>query len=329
MLRLWNYLNNVFDNVTKRSFKRALTIITDHLSKLLAESSDPEIQELYDRTKPFHDEFAGKWSDWVTAKKRRAAETQRFNEKITELSDVKLKLWDVAVQNVFIEGSSDYKAVFNNGRSVFRQGTYESRIGEVEALSKVLKDYPALAALQTEVTAYHRELVGIRDVQRQREEKVDLCSDNLEIARKAVSDIMYANLGALMNKFYRSPLLVEKFFDLSLLRSTANGNGNITPPEPITGSVASKGKAMILEGGFDANSSFDILNTGGTSLKFYTTKLPDDPVPGSAMELLPGEQADVYASELGASGNLFLMVYNPDELKEGSYSFMINDPEEA
>ena len=45
------------------------------------------------------------------------------------------------------------------------------------------------------------------------------------------------------------------------------------------------------------------------------------PVPGSAMEFLPGEQADVFASELGASSNLFLMAYNPDESKAGDYSF--------
>jgi hypothetical protein len=39
------------------------------------------------------------------------------------------------------------------------------------------------------------------------------------------------------------------------------------------------------------------------------------------MEFLPGEQADVFASELGASSNLFLMAYNPDESKAGDYSF--------
>jgi hypothetical protein len=80
--------------------------------------------------------------------------------------------------------------------------------------------------------------------------------------------------------------------------------------------------ATIMEGNFDSNTLFHIINTGGTSLKFYTAKLPTDPVPGSAVELLPGEETDVYASELGAENNLFLMVYNPDLLNTGEYSVM-------
>jgi hypothetical protein len=80
-----------------------------------------------------------------------------------------------------------------------------------------------------------------------------------------------------------------------------------------------------LQGGFDPDTLWHIVNTGGTTLQFYTAMLPTDPVPGSPFELLPGEEAGVFASELGADGNLFLMVFNPDEAQDGEYSLMDNE----
>jgi hypothetical protein len=40
---------------------------------------------------------------------------------------------------------------------------------------------------------------------------------------------------------------------------------------------------------------------------------------------MPGEETEVFASDLGADGNLFLMVYNPDDVNEGEYSFLLKD----
>lgn len=328
MLSIWFYLRNVFDNVSKRSLKLTLAIIVDHASRLFAASSDPDIMGIYTRTKPIHDEYAGKWSDSATAMARRASATLEFKQKMTELTDVKVPQWDAVVQGTYLPGTPQYKAIFNHGRTALRTGSYDYRIGILESMAKVLKDYPALAALQTEVENYHKSLVALRGLKNQRDLDVAHASDNLEIARKNVSDIMFANLGFLMNKHYLNPSLVEKYFDLSLLRTHPNDNNNGDEPKPVTANVAALATKTILAGGFDPNSYFHIINTGKTILRFYTSKLPDDPMPGSYMELLAGEECDVFASELGASANLFLMVYNPDKAEEGSFSLMMNEPDE-
>ncbi len=330
MTKVWSYLSNVFDNVTKHNFKRMLTIVADHLSKLAGKSSDPEIQEIYDRTRPARDTYASKYSGSILAKRRYSSETQHFEEKIAELIDVKLKEWDLAVQGVFLEGSIEYKAIFNHGRTAFRQGTYEQRIAELQAMAEVLRDYPELAETQVDVDTFCTDLEKIRDVQQQKEGKVTEASKDLEAARVSVANIMFANLSLLINKYRDNLSKVEEYFDLSLLRSSnGNGNGNSQPPEPMTGTVAPEAVVTVLAGGFDSNSYFNIVNTGGTSLKFYSAMLPDDPLPGSALELLPGEEADAYASELGASGNLFIMVNNPDKVNEGTYSFLVTELVEA
>ncbi len=220
-----------------------------------------------------------------------------------------------------MEDTPNYRIVFPDGRTGFRNGTYESRISRVGTLATALSDYTKLSTLKTEVSDYYTALTDIRKKQQDKEGEVKLASDALEAVRIECGEILFSNLGFLMYKFYKTPEQVVSYFDLSLLRSakeTANG----TEPEIKTGTVEAKSSATILQVGFDANSSWHIVNTGSTTLQFYTAMLPTDPVPGSPFELLPSEEADVFASELGADGNLFLMVFNPDETQAGEYSLM-------
>lgn len=328
MKTIWRFLLNIFDSVSKTNFKKMLLVIIDHLSKLEILKSDPDIEALFIRTSPVCAAYEKAYSDWTAAKGNWEGETRRFKEKMAELLTEKLKIWDAKVSNVFLEGSADYTRIFPKGRAAFRYGAYDKRINNIDALATALSNYPSLATLQTEVDAFYKAIKGIRNVQKHNKELAKAASDSLEQARKIAANMLYANLGILMDKYNSEPLLIEKYFDLSLLRTTSNGNGVTPEPEPLKGKVAAKAMVAILEGGFDANSYFSLANIGSTTLKFYTAKLPTDPIPGSAIELLAGEETDVFASELGAEGSLFLMAYNPDETAEGEYSFMFIEEEE-
>jgi hypothetical protein len=328
MKTIWRFLLNIFDNISKNSFKKMLLVVTDHTSKLEIQKTDPDIGALFTRTSPVSADYSKAYSDWTAAKGNWEGETLRFNQKMTELVDQKIKQWDAKVRAEFLEDTADYTKIFPGGRTGFRNGAYDVRINHVGALATALMNYPSFAALQTEVDTYHKALLGIRNVQTHNEELVKNASDLLEQKRKIAARMLYANLGKLMDKYKDDPLLIEKYFDLSLLRTTSNGNGITPEPEPVTAKVPALQSVTILEGGFDANSYFNIANTGTTSLKFYTAKLPNDAVSPSAIEVLAGEETDVFASELGADGNLFLMAYNPDEVNEGEYSLMLLDQEE-
>jgi hypothetical protein len=327
MRKVWRYLSNVFETATKNSFKKMLLVLTDSYSKTEALKTDPEIEAIFNRTTPVYNDYSKAYSDWTAAKGNREGETQRFNEKMVELVDVKIKQWDAKVRAEYLEDTADYLKIFPSGRTGFRTGAYDIRINNVGALATALKSFPALAAVYTDVDTFHKDILNIRNVQTHNEELVKDASDILEEKRIAAANMLYGNLGRLMDKYRDNPLLVEKFFDLSLLRSTVNGNGGTPVPEPVTGKVAALATVTMLEGGFDANSYFNIANIGSTSLKFYTAKLPTDPVSPSAIELVPGEETYVFASELGADGNLFLMVNNPDLANEGEYSFMLTEEE--
>jgi hypothetical protein len=211
---------------------------------------------------------------------------------------------------------------------MFREGTYEEKVNRLQSLGLTLADYPALVATKTDVDNYYRDTLGIRNVQTVHDELVKVASDVLEQKRIVCAEVLYANLGVLMDKFKDDPSLIEKFFDLTLLRTYISDNGDEPVPEPVVGKVASLQSAIMREGNFDASSLLAVNNTGKTILKLYSAKLPTDPVPGTTVDLLPGEEVEVFASDLGADTNMFLMVFNPDEINEGEYSYLLLDDSE-
>jgi hypothetical protein len=94
-------------------------------------------------------------------------------------------------------------------------------------------------------------------------------------------------------------------------------NAGGEPIVPLTGEVKPQQKFIIMQGGFDANTSLMITNNGLVTIWIYTTARAEDNVPDTYLELAAGMQKEVFASELGAEGNTFLMVYNPSETATG------------
>jgi hypothetical protein len=115
------------------------------------------------------------------------------------------------------------------------------------------------------------------------------------------------------------------YFDQSIIRKPAKKKeeGGEEADKPLAGTVEASKSAVVMHGGFDANTEFSLTNPGTTPLKFYTANMPGDPVPGATTDLQPGEQVETWASEMGGENNLFLMVYNPDTSTAGSYEVRI------
>jgi hypothetical protein len=99
-------------------------------------------------------------------------------------------------------------------------------------------------------------------------------------------------------------------------------NAGGEPIVPLTGEVKPLQKITMMQGGFDANTGLMITNNGLVAIWIYTTARAEDNVPDTYLELAPGMQKEVFASELGAEGNTFLMVYNPSETGTGLWEVM-------
>lgn len=101
------------------------------------------------------------------------------------------------------------------------------------------------------------------------------------------------------------------------------------PAEPgeeetiLSGVVEPQTSVEVMQGGFDATTELMTNNTGPVPLHLYTAKAATDPGTIPVVIIAPGEQKTVFASELGAEDNTFLMVYNPSETTAGSYEVVV------
>jgi len=318
MKRQWNYLTNVFLNVTKGSYVKMLTIISDHESKLRAKATDPDIAILLGRTEPIKNELAAHYNTWTSAKGIREGETLRFENLLKELSSEKIPRWDAMARVEYLETTPDYKAIFPDGRTNFRQGSYESRIAKVGALAETLAPYTALSQLKTEVETFYQSLISARDTQQQKEQLAGSSSAKLDQARIASGEIMYANLGFLMNKYYTVPETIEDFFELKNIQSQKTKEGSI--PYIITVFANSTQEAGIK---FDENTEFHFNNTGDASLFVYTGPDPETPFPEDAQAIEPGGEKAFLAGKLGDPVNRYLFVTNKDPETDGEIEVLV------
>lgn len=143
-------------------------------------------------------------------------------------------------------------------------------------------------------------------------------------SRNILERQLMLNLLDLAKEYLGDPVNGLKFFDMSILKTESSKPGETGNGDTVfTGSVIAGSKVIIMEGGYTANTAVIIENTGESALQFYTAAAADDPVPETAPELQPGEEDEFTIAQLGAAGNEFLMVYNPETNLNGEYVLTI------
>lgn len=311
----WHFLVNSFDVATQNSRKLMTIVAADHLAKLSAMKSDADIVRLYDRFAPAQQTFDDKYAAWLSAKGLYKGETERVQILLDELSSIKLKQWSVKIQNVYLEGTPDYTAILPSGRAPFQNGPKDSRITELKGLRDRLAKYPKLEELKKDVEEFMMSLEYSRNRQQEAEQSVDQLSLQLEQARKNIAVILYRNLGALMDKYGNDPKQILAFYEVEQIRSGASAE-----PEPITGVITPGAVVTIIDKGITDDTEFFISNTGKTILKFWTANSAQSTDIPPGIELSPGAEKSVTASEIGKPGCTMLLAMNMDKNVDGSYA---------
>jgi hypothetical protein len=131
---------------------------------------------------------------------------------------------------------------------------------------------------------------------------------------------LWLNVLDLAKEYVGSPIEGMKFFDQSIIRkwkrsSKPSGSQVVV----YTGEVAAVTKLTIVEKEFAETQVFTVENSGETVLHLYLAAAPADELPTTAIILQPADEGEYTALELGAKGNRFLMVYNPDKENVGDY----------
>ena len=233
-METWQYAHNTFLTITASSYKLTNIIFADHSARLGAVTGDADFTTMVTRTTPVKTAWDAAYVAWLSSRGIYKGRTQLWRTKLKDLSSLRIKQWDVAIQGVFLEGTGEYTMLLPKGRAPFQKGAYDLCLAEVKALQNrllaVTPAVPALTTLAATVGTYHTEMKTVRDSQQGVEQQVDGLASLLEIQRLAACAMMYKNLGRIMEKYSDMPVRVEDYYDMNYIRDRATAPPEDVPP---------------------------------------------------------------------------------------------------
>ncbi len=258
MEREWLYLINPILTATTGSNILGIRISNAHNGRLANNEDNPFIASLHATYNPIHKAYTDAFSFHKHKVGLQISITKTFILLLEKLSFEKINAFDASIAVVHHKGSSKYIALLSKGHYPFQQGTQEERIAAVEALSIGLSEYEELGALKETVDAFILELRIADTAQKAAFNAVVLAANALELARVAMAEEQYSNLGKLMSHFKTNPKLAAAYFDLQAIRRgkqilfQKNINKNSTK--------------FIVKRTMDANAELTLSNSGNSVL---------------------------------------------------------------
>jgi hypothetical protein len=235
----WHYLENQFDNATKKSRKRMKSIGQQHKDSL-SEAPATIKAALIARITPPFDAFLAKYNVWVNLKANRKGAVLVFEGLLEHLSAVDIEDIETEFKGVYKRDTPQHTTAFAGGRAPYQEGSDDDRVDALVALQgriqELADENPALDGTVDLVATAVTNLQAARTAANGFETKVELARTQIEPLRKALAVALYKNLGALMGELGPDEQIAA-YFDLELLRETGPDEEDpdpITPPSPPT-----------------------------------------------------------------------------------------------
>ncbi len=307
------YLTNYFLNYTEHSRKKMIDIVAYFLSAISEGLPDVTLQKIFDRTDPLFALYQTKFNSWKIAKENYQGATLLFTQGFT---DVQLKIENIQSKVIgeYTSKSDEYNSIFREGMDVFYSDTYYQRVQHIGFLRDRLAMYVPMASAKTVAADLYTKMMDLRDEQQKKSKTLRNASDDLEECRIDLADMMYGNVGLLMDKYSKTREKIRSFYDLDLLY----GHGSKTVATKKTHldiPVGEYGRLAIL---ITDKKTFEFNNSGNVMLKCYTASTSDAPVPTDALTVDADEVLKAKANTLGAITNTWLIIYNEDLNFSGS-----------
>jgi hypothetical protein len=307
---------NSFEVITRNNFKLTYAL-SQHLHiSLHTGQADADINKLYQYYEPIHNHFHTIYSRFYGRVNNIAGSTVKkkdINKALTQ----KINEWDLDILN-FVKARThpDYKALMNGGHTSFITGSYFNKTLRVQILSATLKNYPSLATTKTNVDAFLEQMDAANTAKNNANMNAKHSSINAESARIAVCNGMQYVLGGLYQKYCNDLAPVARFFDLHQMKQHRQQHfqGSHLHPKAIR---------KIMKRTLRNNQYLLLSNRGNTVLRFYTASFPKGNN-DNYIELAPHTEQKVAATSLGNfATHKYVMVFNTDELNQGSWEVEI------
>lgn len=210
----------------------------------------------------------------------------------------------MAIQNFFLKGTHQYKAVFPNGRKPFSSGTVDDRINSFNVLALNMTPYPELNNVREEVIEVYSVIDAAREVQQGSKGSVKVSSTEVETARLAAMVMQYRNLGFAMDAYSTNPEFIGSLFDLEALRSKDQ--------KEFTGTLNPSENEAVLIHTFGGTNIIRLRSNGNAAIRFYLASTPNG-INSDFAEVSANEEKTITASH-----------FNVDDLSTHRYLTAVN-----
>lgn len=191
----------------------------DHQARLKANEDNSAVAVILNNYNPILQSYKSTDVNLLIALGQYKGSTQTVEELFTQLRKVELPAWEVQIYTKFAKGSAQATALLPRYRAPLNSGTYASRIQEIKTLGDKCANIIDLQILSSAILAFHTQIESARQLQQSTGEgRVANLRALREAARVRICQVMYGNLGALMQIYRDNPRLVAMYFDIALLR---------------------------------------------------------------------------------------------------------------
>lgn len=316
----WNYLVNTFALLAGRSMLRFHKFCYLFMLGLKNSSGNSFLDDMYADSLADYETFVKAFNKNFGDKGKRKSMTEKQKKLLKELSSQKAHEWDVKIQNFFLEGTTEYMAIFPQGLTPFSRYQIEMRITYLENALTEITQYPDLVLLQEEIKQFLLDLKNARDKKVSKATEVKQNSDELNKAALKMAEKLYANLGKFITQYASNPQEIAAFFPLYLLhykKDNANNNDNIYELN-----LAASEK---LEAGFNFGyeARINIYNTGDTILHLWFTDNTNSAKPNNYIQLAPQEIRNINVNQYANQAQRFLITENTSATEAGSIEFSL------
>lgn len=281
---------------------------------LQSNPGDAFFNERYQQLSPYFTAFNTAYVAKFGNKAQRKGKTLTLNQLFKQLSSTKAHAWDVAIQNVYLKSTAQYLNIFPQGLTPLYSLSIEQSILYLENAVIMSGNDPLLLTVHDEMKHFHLSLINARSTQEQKETSLKNSIDDVMLQAYALSDQLYAALGAFMTKFCTNPSQIEAYFPVFLMKQKHKNTEDDADVLDIK--VA---PATTIEGGFsfNMNDKFNIYITGETDMELYFASEKSVIKPSNTIKMSPQDIKTIAVKEYANQGDRFFMIQNLSATDEG------------
>jgi hypothetical protein len=286
--------------------------INRHINRLIA-ANNPAYATIIAETKLHYDGMFGVIS----------LREQNYNERIALTKNVKtikkefnsqIDLLEEAVAYKCRKNSAIYNEFFNHGVSPYKTATLAETVVQMELAESLATKYAVeigntfVQDLKTIRLKFEAEI----NSQQQTAGEVSSVIPDYNAKRQLIDKQLLKNICVIIIENLDNPQTVETFFDEHLIfpkvKKAEDSLAYILKIPALSKEVA--------DISYSPDDTLLLTNNGTKSIFFYSAATADASEPTTLTEILPGDQMEITAIQLGAPANKFLIFVNKDATEE-------------